>query len=165
MGALVAGVLVARRKSAEKATLSPAASLWALTLQTPAGASLPLLALKGKPLLINFWATWCAPCIEEMELLNRFYRQNKGRYLQLLGIAADKPEAVSLFLAKKRIHFPIVLAGFDGISLSQSLGNTLGGLPFTVLLSAENVVLFAKSGQLTANDLRTITLLVEPASR
>jgi thiol-disulfide isomerase/thioredoxin len=135
-------------------------SLWRLKLPTPNGRELALSSLRGKPLLINFWATWCAPCVEEMPLLDAFYRQHAAKGLQLLGIAADKASSVEGFLQRSPVSFSIVLAGFEGISLSKQLGNETGGLPHTLFLDAKGTILFQKKGQLTTNDLNLIAGLL-----
>jgi thiol-disulfide isomerase/thioredoxin len=160
--ALAAGAYVSWRQQPMN-TLKTA--LWDISLQNLNGQAFDLKRFRGRPLLLNFWASWCAPCLEEMPLLDGFYQQNTSNGFQLLGIAADKPDAVARFLAKSPVQFPIALAGFEGIALSQSLGNTAGGLPFTALLDAKGALLFTKSGQLTTNDLRTITHLMNLASR
>ncbi len=155
LGALAAGVMTAGRKTPP----SELSALWALTLQTPMGESLALAQFKDKPLLINFWATWCAPCIEEMPLLDKFHQENRSanrNSLQMLGIAADKSKSVLKFLKKAPVQFPIALAGFEGIALSQRLGNVQGGLPFSILIGKDGAILFKKEGQLTANDLKMI---------
>ncbi len=169
LSALVAGAALALRfgrKNPPTPAPSPTSAidaLWATTLQTPTGAPLTLAQYRGKPLLINFWATWCPPCVEEMPRLNQFYQQNftsTDNRIQLLGIAADKAQSVAKFLNATPVQFPIALAGFEGMHLSKSLGNASGGLPFSVLISRNSRILFTKDGKLTANDLKTIAKLV-----
>jgi thiol-disulfide isomerase/thioredoxin len=129
-------------------------ALWALEFETPAGATLPMKAYLGKPLLINFWATWCAPCVEELPMLNAFYKENVPKGFQVVALAIDQPSSVRKFLAKLPLDFPIGLAGMQGTELGRSLGNLTGGLPFTVVLGAEGRVLHRKMGQVTAQDLQ-----------
>jgi thiol-disulfide isomerase/thioredoxin len=127
--------------------------LWQRTFDTLGGASLAMASFKGKPLLINFWATWCPPCVEELPLLNGFYKQNASKGWQVLGLAIDQPSAVRNFLQKNPLNFPIALAGLEGTDLVKSLGNLAGGLPFTVLFGANGQLLHRKMGQVTAADL------------
>jgi thiol-disulfide isomerase/thioredoxin len=128
--------------------------LWQMQFDTPEGGKLAMQSLKGKPLLINFWATWCPPCVEELPLLERFYRQNKAKSIQLVGLAADKPEAVRTFLKKLPLTFPIGITDLSGIALSKSWGNLTGGLPFSVMLAADGRVMQRKIGKLSEDDLR-----------
>lgn len=129
------------------------ATLWRLSLDTPTGGPLPLQSLQGRPLLINFWATWCPPCIEELPLLDVFYKENAAKGWQVLGLAVDKVVPVRDFLAKHPLSFPIALAGMEGVGLSKSLGNLSGGLPFTVVLGADGVVRDRKIGKVSLADL------------
>ena len=130
-----------------------AVGLWSLSLATPEGGTLSLAALRGRPLLLNFWATWCPPCVEELPLLDRFYRVNSANGWQVLGIAVDQQDPVQRFLSRSPVAFPVVLAGFAGIELSKSLGNLSGGLPFTVVLNQSGAVAHRKMGKVTDADL------------
>jgi thiol-disulfide isomerase/thioredoxin len=129
------------------------AALWQKQFDAPDGSKLAMQSLKGKPLLINFWATWCPPCVEELPLLERFYRENKAKSVQIIGLAADKPEAVRAFLKKLPLTFPIGITDLSGIALSKSWGNLAGGLPFSVMLAADGRVMQRKMGILTDEDL------------
>jgi thiol-disulfide isomerase/thioredoxin len=113
--------------------------------------------LRGKPLLLNFWATWCPPCVQELPLLSSFYQENSVNGWQVLGLAVDQLDAVKRFLAQAPVTFPVALAGAGGIEMSRAFGNRNGGLPFTVILGADGGVLHRKLGQLTPEDLRTWT--------
>ncbi|MFO1245648.1 MAG: TlpA disulfide reductase family protein [Ramlibacter sp.] len=135
--------------------VSPGAelALWGLSFDTPTGGTLALQALKGRPLLINFWATWCPPCVEEMPLLDRFFRENASKGWQVVGLAIDQPSAVRAFLQKTPVTFPIGLAGLSGTDLGKSLGNLTGALPFTVVIGSGGVVAQRKMGKVSADDL------------
>lgn len=130
-----------------------AADFWGLAFDTPLGSRLALQDLRGRPLLINFWATWCPPCVEELPLLNAFYREHAANGWQILGLAVDKMEPVRAFLARQPLAFPVALAGMEGLDLSRKLGNQVGGLPFSVLIGADGSILQRKIGKLSERDL------------
>jgi thiol-disulfide isomerase/thioredoxin len=136
--------------------LDPAAAqqFWPLEFETPEGGKLAMASLKGKPLLLNFWATWCAPCIEEMPMLDAFYRQHTAKGFQVLGLAIDQPSSVRKFLERTKVSFPIGLAGFAGTELTKTLGNMAGALPFSVLFDREGRMVQRKMGKLTEADLQ-----------
>jgi thiol-disulfide isomerase/thioredoxin len=127
--------------------------LWELEFELPTSGKLAVAGLRGRPLLINFWATWCPPCIEELPLLDSFYRQNAANGWQVLGLAIDKKNPVQDFLRRMPVSFPMAMAGIEGIELTRSLGNTAGGLPFSVLLGADGRVLKRKIGKISAQEL------------
>ena len=129
------------------------ADFWPLTFETPAGSTLAMQSLRGRPLVLNFWATWCPPCVEELPLLDGFFKQNSAKNWQVLGLAIDQPSAVRAFLQRTPVSFPIALAGLGGTELLQTFGNTSGGLPFSVVISTSGEVLHRRIGRVTAADL------------
>jgi thiol-disulfide isomerase/thioredoxin len=130
-----------------------AGDLWSQSFDTPSGGRLEISSLRGKPLVMNFWATWCPPCVREMPALDRFFADFKGRGWQVLGIAADQAAPVKDFLARSPVGYPVALAGFAGIELSRRLGNTAGGLPFTVLFDRNARLAQRHTGESTYEQL------------
>jgi thiol-disulfide isomerase/thioredoxin len=128
--------------------------LWSLQFETPGGSPLAFAGLRGKPVLLNFWATWCAPCIEEMPMLAAFHRQHAANGWQVVGLAIDQPSSVRKFLQRMPVGFPIGLAGLEGTELTRSLGNDVGGLPFSVQFGADGRVLQRRMGRLSEADLK-----------
>lgn len=133
------------------------AALWALEAELPTGGIYKLSKLKGKPLVVNFWATWCPPCVEELPLLDTFYQQNRANGWQMVGLAADNVAAANKFLAKSPLQFPTPLAGLAGIELSRTLGNLTGGLPFTVVINSNGAIALRHMGKLNAEQIASFT--------
>lgn len=136
---------------------SAEAAFWATRLEGLDGQPMDLAAFRGRPLLVNFWATWCPPCVEELPLLNAFYREQAGRGWQVLGLAVDKSSAVQTFLRHVPLEFPVGMAGFSGTELSRTLGNPSGGLPYTVVFGADGNVKQRKVGKISPDDLKLWT--------
>lgn len=130
-------------------------SLWALSYEKPGGGTLAFADFKGKPLLLNFWASWCPPCVAEMPLLDRFYREQAARGWVVVGLAIDQPTAVRNFLSRTPVGFPIGLAGLEGGELMKQLGNAAGALPFTVVFGRDGRILQRKMGKVTPAELST----------
>jgi thiol-disulfide isomerase/thioredoxin len=128
-------------------------AFWSLSFDTPDGKNLSMSSFRGKLLLVNFWATWCPPCVEELPLLDYFYQENRDKNLQIVGLAVDQPSAVRTWLQSKPLHFPVGMAGLGGTELSKSLGNIAGSLPFTAVLSASGELLHRKIGKVLPEDL------------
>ena len=129
------------------------AAIWPLRFETPAGGQLVLADLRGKPLLLNFWATWCPPCISELPLLDRFHREQQARGWQVVGLAVDSLAPVREFLGKRPVGFAIGLAGLAGVELSRTMGNAGGALPFTVVFDRTGHVVQRKLGVIQPDDL------------
>jgi thiol-disulfide isomerase/thioredoxin len=131
------------------------AAFWALSFEQPDGSTLSMPTLRGAPLLLNFWATWCPPCVKEMPLLDRFHREHRARGWQVVGLAVDGPSPVREYLARLPMGFPIGLAGLGGAELSRSLGNVNAALPFTVVFDAHGTVHARKLGSVSNDDLES----------
>jgi thiol-disulfide isomerase/thioredoxin len=129
------------------------AQLWSQVFTTPDGQPFAMADLKGKPLLVNFWATWCPPCVKELPMLSEFAGKQGAGGIQVVGLAVDKPEAVLRFLQRQPVQFPVALAMQGGLGLSRALGNLQGGLPFSVLFDAKGQVRQRKIGELSSEDL------------
>jgi thiol-disulfide isomerase/thioredoxin len=154
--AALGGVAYSWRSNQSHVALSAAESeLWQQVFAGPDGASLTMAAWRGQPVLLNFWATWCPPCVEELPLLSRFYAENKAKGWQVVGLAVDQLEPVKRFLIKNPVPFPVAMAGMPGIELSRSLGNLSGGLPFTVVLGSDGLVAHRKMGKVSSGDLQS----------
>ncbi len=147
-----AGLAAWRTRIGEVKETQPQA-LWGSSFVGLGGETLQMTSMRGRPLLLNFWATWCPPCVQELPLLNAFYGEHRGKGWQVLGLAIDQPANVQKFLQRMPLDFPVALGGLGGIDLSRDLGNDKGGLPFTVMFAANGSVLKRKIGQLTENDL------------
>lgn len=128
-------------------------ALWDLSFEQLGGGKLSMAPLRGHPLLLNFWATWCAPCIREMPLLDRFQREHAASGWQVVGLAVDSAASVREFLTRLPIGFSIGLAGSPGIGLSRDLGNANGALPFTVVFNREGRAFDRKLGSVLPADL------------
>ncbi|HET9822815.1 MAG TPA: TlpA disulfide reductase family protein [Burkholderiaceae bacterium] len=120
---------------------------WSLSFDRPDGSRLSMAPYLGQPVVLNFWATWCPPCLREMPALDRFQREFRSIGWRVVGIAADKPQAVQAFLARVPVSFDIALAGFAGIELSRQLGNEAGGLPFTVIYERSGRIVRSHAGE------------------
>lgn len=131
----------------------PVPEFWSQQWLTPEDATLAMAGFKGRPLLLNFWATWCPPCVEELPLLDTFGRQQGDQGVQVLGLAIDRKEAVVSFLRKMPLSFPVAMAGLSGADLGRALGNATGGLPFSVLLASDGSVAQRKMGRVSPQDL------------
>lgn len=153
MAAAAAGAWWALHRRAVAPADEASAALWGMQFERPQGGALAMASLRGQPLLLNFWATWCAPCVKEMPLLDRFQRAHQERGWRVVGLAVDSVAPVRDFLTRLPIGFAIGLAGSSGVELSRRLGNSSGSLPFTVVFDRSGQVVDRKLGALRETDL------------
>jgi thiol-disulfide isomerase/thioredoxin len=113
----------------------------------------------GKVLVVNFWATWCPPCLKEIPEFIGMQEKLAARGVQFIGIAADHPDKVREFAAKMRINYPILLGEMDVIEIARLAGNDVGGLPFTVILDRRGHWVRSESGAL---DEARLTEILRP---
>lgn len=140
-------------QSAALEGIDAAHPLWSSRFETPAGPEVALSSFLGQPLLLNFWATWCPPCIKEMPLLDRFQNERRAEGWRVLGLAVDSPSAVRDYLQRIPVKFEIGLAGMGGLELARTLGNPGGQLPFTVVFDRQGRLVERKLGLVRDDDL------------
>jgi thiol-disulfide isomerase/thioredoxin len=152
VAAVAGGIFAARRQPAgEDAAVRV---LFEQRMDAPSGESQSLAAWRGKVLVVNFWATWCPPCVDEMPDLNQLQKEF-GAKAQIVGIGIDSAKNINEFIRKVPVSYPLLVAGVTGSELSRQLGNTTGGLPYTVLIDANGRVLDRISGRIKPDALRS----------
>jgi thiol-disulfide isomerase/thioredoxin len=128
--------------------------LFAQSMKDVAGKPQSLSQWKGKPLLVNFWAPWCAPCVQEMPELSALAAKDGGKRFNVIGIGIDSPSNIAEFASKFKIAYPLYVAGMSGTDLARQFGNSAGGLPYTVLIGADGQVRKTYLGRLKFDELR-----------
>lgn len=119
---------------------SSAAPLFTSIIQDPEGKPQSLKQFENKIIVLNFWATWCEPCREEMPELSNFYTENKSKNVVVVGIAIDEAKSVRSYLAKTKVIYPILVDEDKGVILSKNLGNNEGILPYTVIINSNGII-------------------------
>ena len=155
-GAAALGAAFAWRRLNPPAASPVAQAFWARRFTGLDGAELDVARWRGRPLLVNFWATWCPPCVKELPEINQFYKEARSKGWQVLGLAVDQAEPVKAFLQKTPLDFAVALAGPEGLGLVRELGNAAGGLPFSVVFDETGEISWRRLGVSRLEDLRAL---------
>jgi peroxiredoxin len=115
-------------------------ALFAAKLSDISGNFQAISQWKGKIIVVNFWATWCPPCLEEMPELSQLQEQYKDRGLVVLGISTDELDKIQEFIKENPVSYPLLSGGIDAMNIGQSLGNNKSVLPYTVIIQADGSV-------------------------
>jgi len=133
-----------------------AGALMAVRLADVEGRQQPLDQWRGKVLVVNFWATWCEPCREEIPAFVRLQDKYRTRGVQFVGIAIDQRDKVQTFVRQFEINYPILVGGIDAIDISRQSGNRVGGLPFTVVLDRHGQIVGRELGKASEERLEAL---------
>ena len=114
---------------------------------------------QGKIRVINFWATWCPPCLKEIPEFIALQEQYAAKGLQFIGIAIDDQEPVGEYLATIKINYPILISGDTGIGLAHQLGNIVDAVPFTVVVNQQGQIIYRHQGEFSKEQILKI---IEP---
>ncbi|MFD4840154.1 TlpA family protein disulfide reductase [Achromobacter sp. NPDC058515] len=156
VAATVAGglTLLGRKPQAPAAPADagdPVAALMQMQLPDLNGASHSLAGWKGQPMVVNFWATWCAPCVKEMPELDAL--QKKYPHIRFVGIGVDSAANMQKFVEKVQVSYPLWVIGAGAIDTLRKLGNPSGGLPFTIVFNADGGINRKILGEIQPDDL------------
>jgi len=137
--------------SARTPQLPPDADRVLMQVSMPdlAGQPQAMAQWKGKVVLVNFWATWCAPCREEIPLLVKKQTELGASGLQVVGIAVDQADKVKSFAAEMGINYPVLVGDMEALDLGRAVGNELGGLPYTLVVGRDGRIARTELGTLS----------------
>lgn len=133
---------------------TPVSALFAETMSDANGTTQALSQWKGKALVVNFWAPWCAPCVEEMPELDALAKESVKKNINIIGIGIDSPANIAQFADKFKISYPLYVSGLRGTELAREFGNASGGLPYTVLIGPDGQVRKTYLGRLKFAELK-----------
>ncbi len=119
------------------------------------GAPAALTAYRGRILVVNYWATWCAPCREEIPMFVRLQREYASKNVLFVGISIDRVDKVREFAKEFKVDYPLVIGGIDAMDLSREAGNKAGVLPYTLVINPADRIVAHLVGGITEQRMRT----------
>lgn len=132
--------------------------LFNTTLSDTQGNLVSFAQYRNKTLVINFWAPWCPPCVEEMPVLISLQKELAVKNIQFIGIGIDSAVNIANFSKKLPVNYPLLVGDADSLALAQGFGSSHGGLPFTVIINTDGSVLWHKSGKIDKQALADVLL-------
>ncbi len=127
------------------------------SLDDLAGGQRSIRSWPGEALVINFWATWCAPCLREIPLLKDFQQSHASQPVQVVGIAVDRLEPVQNFAAEMEFNYPVLVGESDAMNAAATFGVDFFALPFTVFTDTQGSLLGVHTGELHSEDLENLS--------
>ncbi len=156
LAALGGGLYFGLGQRTEAPAPAAATGLMGLALPDPTGKEQRIDQWKGKVIVVNFWATWCAPCREEMPEFVKAQTEYGSKGLQFVGIAVDQADKVAQFEKEIGLNYPSLVGGFGAMELSKTLGNKLMALPFTVIVDRQGAIVHTQLGVLKPEKLAQV---------
>lgn len=152
---LIAGIAFGLLRLKPAPVQVPADWVFELSFPNPKGEPVSLSAVRGRMTVVNFWATWCPPCVEEMPELSRVHQEMSPKDVKVVGLAVDSPSNVREFLKNREFSYPLLVTGGAGTELAKKLGNSVEALPYTVLIDEKGRVIKQKVGRIKEEELRS----------
>ena len=152
-GAFSPGVVLSAEETEKPGTTD---TLWSAKFKDLDGKEQSFEQYKGKVLIVYFWAAWCAPCHKEAPHLSQLYEANRSKDLVVVGVAIDNADKVRKFVADKKLTNPTVYGGTDAVQLGRDLGNSLGAIPFSVIIGKDGKIVETIRGDAPAGKVEAI---------
>jgi thiol-disulfide isomerase/thioredoxin len=152
---LILGVAIGFWRYQPSPVTAPADWVFELDFPNTAGERVRLDSTRGRLTVVNFWATWCPPCIEEMPDLSRIHADLSPSNIKVIGLAIDSPSNVREFMSSRVFSYPLLITGAAGSEIARKLGNSIDALPYTVLIDEKGRVINQKTGRIHEDELRS----------
>lgn len=153
--AALAGIWFALTRYAPGTAPAPAEPVWQASFPDLQGRPQALAQWRGQVVVLNFWASWCAPCREEMPEFVELRARYRAAGVEFVGIAIDSPDRVAQFLQRQPVNYPILVGEGAAHDLARQLGNPGGALPYTIVLDRDGKIALAHLGRLPRATLDT----------
>ncbi len=139
-------------------TAAPLAHLLTQPVPDATGSPTDMSPYRGRVLVVNFWATWCPPCVQEMPDINEVQEEFRDKGVRVLGLGIDTPERIQAFGSKLTVDYPLFALDGGGLAVLKDFGNESGALPYTLVYDAAGREVFRKLGRVSHAELRQAVL-------